>query len=146
MKLSTTCRYGVRAVVDIAMYQKDSSVSISSISKRQNISTKYLEYILNPLKKGGLLTSTRGLKGGYSLAKDASLITPGDVVRLLDPEFIIVDCMTGDHGQKCKRISSCSTQGLWKKLKEALDSVLDSVTIQDLASQQFDLNKLMKLI
>jgi Rrf2 family transcriptional regulator, cysteine metabolism repressor len=146
MKISTTSRYGVRAVVDIAMYQSKGPVSIHSISKRQDISIKYLELIFLPLKKAGLLTSTRGVKGGYRLTKDPSLITPGDIVRIVDGHFDFVECLNTDNNIPCKRMSKCVTQSLWLKLKLAVEEVLDSITIQELANQQLNLNKSAKSV
>jgi len=141
MKLSTTCRYGVRAVVDIAMYQKISPVSISSISKRQNISIKYLESILRPLKINGILDSTKGVNGGYHFSMDPNKVTPGDIVRILEGTFDLVYCLSHEEENQCERSKKCSTRNLWKNLKQAIESVLDSISIQELANQQANLNK-----
>jgi Rrf2 family cysteine metabolism transcriptional repressor len=141
MKLSTTNRYAVRAIVDIAQYQAGGPVSIHSISKRQDVSIKYLELILLPLKKAGLLKSTRGVKGGYNLTKDPSTITPGDIVRIVDGPVDLVDCLSVDHPVICPRIKKCSTRQLWLKLKQEVDKILDSTTIQELVNQQQELNK-----
>jgi Rrf2 family protein len=146
MKLSTTNRYAVRAIVDIALFQEKGPVSIHSISKRQDVSVKYLELILLPLKKAGLLESTRGVKGGYRLTKDPSKITPGDIVRIVDGPVDLIDCLSIEHPVLCSRSSKCSTKKLWIKLKNAVDEVLDSVTIQDLVNQQLELNKTANLV
>lgn len=144
MKLTTTSRYGVRAVVDIAIHQSTGPVSIHAISLRQEISIKYLELILNPIKKAGILKSIRGVKGGYLLAKDSSKITPGDIVRTLEGGFEFLNCLN-DH-KSCKRTCNCATQKLWMKLKKAFDEILDSTTVEELSIQQCELNKLQNSV
>jgi Rrf2 family cysteine metabolism transcriptional repressor len=141
MKLSTTSRYGVRAIVDIVLNQEFGPVSIHSISKRQNISIKYLESILRPLKINGILDSTRGVNGGYHFSKDPNKVTPGDIVRILDGTFDLVYCLSTEEVKQCERSNKCSTRNLWYKLKLAIESVLDSISIQELANQQANLNK-----
>ena len=81
MKLSTKGRYGLRAMVDIAVYSQDSPVPISAIAERQNISVRYLEQLLPKLKKAGIIKSIRGAQGGYMLDKDPKDISAGDILR-----------------------------------------------------------------
>ena len=92
MKLSTKGRYGLRAILDLAVYQDAGAVSIQSIADRQNISESYLEQLLAKLKKAGLVVSTRGASGGYRLAKDAGQISVGDVLRALEGSLDAVAC------------------------------------------------------
>lgn len=141
MKLSTTNRYAIRAIVDIALHQSKGPVSINSISKRQDVTVKYLELIMHPLKEAGVIVSTRGVKGGYRLKKDPSLITPGDIIRIVDGPIDLIGCLSFDHKAQCNRMQKCSTRSLWIKLKKAVDEVLDSTTIQELVNQQLELNK-----
>ena len=84
MKLSTKGRYGLRALIDLALYSENETVSIASISARQNISESYLEQLIAKLRKAGLVTSVRGAGGGYKLAKPASEISVGDILRALE--------------------------------------------------------------
>ena len=84
MKLSTKGRYGLRAMIDLALYSDEEAVSIQSISARQNISDNYLEQLVRKLKKEGLVVSVRGAQGGYRLAKPADEISVGDVLRALE--------------------------------------------------------------
>ena len=84
MKLSTKGRYGLRALIDLALYSENETVSIASISARQNISESYLEQLIAKLRKAGLVTSVRGAGGGYKLAKPASEISVGDILRAVD--------------------------------------------------------------
>ena len=92
MKLSTKGRYGLRAIVDLAVYSEKESVSISSIARRQNISERYLEQLAGKLKKAGLIMSTRGAQGGYRLARPADEISVGDVLRALEGNLEAVEC------------------------------------------------------
>lgn len=141
MRLTTTSRYGVRAVVDIVLNQGFGPVSIHSISKRQNISIKYLESILRPLKINGILDSTKGVNGGYHFSMDPNKVTPGDIVRILEGTFDLVYCLSNDETNQCERSNKCSTRNLWNNLKLAIESVLDSISVQELADQQANLNK-----
>ena len=84
MKLSTNGRYGLRAIIDLAEYEGVGPVSISSISERQDISERYLEQLMAKMKKAGLVKSVRGAGGGYILARKASEISVGDVLRALE--------------------------------------------------------------
>ena len=84
MKLSTKGRYGLRALVDLAVHGEEAPVSIQSIAVRQNISERYLEQLMGAMKKANLVTSTRGAQGGYRLARPAREISVGDVLRALE--------------------------------------------------------------
>ena len=92
MKLSTKGRYGLRALIDLALYSENETVSIASISARQNISESYLEQLIAKLRKAGLVTSVRGAGGGYKLAKPASEISVGDILRALEGSLDAVKC------------------------------------------------------
>ena len=84
MKLSTKGRYGLSAMIDLAVYSENEAVSLNSIAERQHISEGYLEQLMAKLKKAGLVTSIRGASGGYYLAKPASEISVGDILRALE--------------------------------------------------------------
>ena len=92
MKLSTKGRYGLRALIDLAVYSEDETVSIASIAARQNISESYLEQLIAKLRKAGLVTSIRGAGGGYKLAKPAEDISVGDILRALEGSLDPVEC------------------------------------------------------
>jgi len=99
MKLSTRSRYGTRLLVDLARSQEKGPVQISEISNRQNISVKYLEQIIRPLKEAELVTSVRGAKGGHMLAKRPEEITLGQIVRLFEGQTDLVACVS--HPENC---------------------------------------------
>ena len=92
MKISTKGRYGLRAMIDIAVYREKEPVPISKIAERQSLSERYLEQMMSLLRKNGLIRSVRGAGGGYVLARDASEISVGDVLRALEGSLEPVDC------------------------------------------------------
>ena len=92
MKLSTKGRYGLRALIDLALYSENETVSIQSIARRQNISDSYLEQLMRKLRSAGLIVSVRGAQGGYKLARPANEISVGDVLRALEGSLEAVTC------------------------------------------------------
>ena len=130
MKLSTKTRYGTRLILDLARHHGQTPVSIGDISKRQDISVKYLEQIIRPLKKANLVVSTRGPKGGHSLAKAPKEITLGEIVRVLQSSDVLAECVS--EPEKCVRSSDCCVRIAWQEATEALYEKLNSITITDL--------------
>ena len=132
MLVSTKGRYALRAVVDIAEHSSASRVSLRSVAERQGLSDKYLEAIVKPLVLAGVLTSVRGKNGGYQLAKPASEITAGDVIRAVEGDVATAPCGEAG-GEFCDRKASCRTARFWGGLERTVDQYLDSKTIADLA-------------
>ena len=137
MKLSTKSTYGLRAMVNIALQYEKGATSISDIAKKEGISVAYLEQLLNKLRRKSLIKSMRGPKGGYVLAKAPEAITVGDIVRVLEGDTAPVYCVTSHDKirQSCRRSPTCVAKGVWEKLANAIDGVLDSVSLEDLARQ-----------
>lgn len=131
MKLSTKGRYGVKAMVDLAVNYGGSPVSIKTISKRQNISEYYLEQLFSPLRKAKLIKSIRGAQGGYILNKEPKDIKVSDIMYVLEGPIEIADCI---EGAVCNNIDCCATRILWKKIKDSIDSVMESITLQDIVN------------
>ena len=129
MKLSTKGRYGVKAMVDLAIHYGLDPVSIKTISERQNISEYYLEQLFSPLRKAKLLKSIRGAQGGYILNKDPKEIKVSDIMEILEGPVEIAECI---DGVVCDNLDCCATRLLWKKIKESIDEVMESVTLQDI--------------
>jgi Rrf2 family cysteine metabolism transcriptional repressor len=138
MKLSTKGRYGVKAMVDLAINQGETPVSIKSISERQNISEYYLEQLFLPLRKANLIKSTRGAQGGYVLNKLPGEITIGEIINVLEGPIEISDCVDG--GLSCSNGDSCATRLLWEKIRKSIDDVLDSTTLQDILDDYKNIN------
>ncbi len=134
MKLSTRGRYGVRALLDLALHQGEGPVLLKDIARRQEFSLPYLEHLITPLIAAGLVKSTRGARGGVFLLKSPAEIKLGEVVQLLEGSIAPVDCV--NDPKICHRSASCVTRDIWIEMKRAMSQVLDSTTIQDLVERQ----------
>lgn len=135
MKISTRGRYALRLMVDLAMAPEGELVTIKSIADRQEISDKYLEQIITVLSRAGMVKSTRGAQGGYRLAKPAADYTVGMILRAIEGSLVPVACME-DEPIECPRVDKCVTLDVWKQLGEAINNVVDSITLDDLAEKQ----------
>lgn len=133
MKISTKGRYGLRLMTDLAVYHDQGLIPLKEIAARQEISEKYLEQIMMQLNRSGLVRSVRGAQGGYMLAKTPEDITVGAVLRVLEGSLCPVDCVDGVGD--CPRMARCATIGVWTRLKEAVESVVDHTTLADLAEE-----------
>ena len=131
MKISTKGRYALRLMVDLAMNADKQPVRVKEISARQEISDKYLEQIISVLTKAGFVRSTRGPQGGYRLAKEPKDYTVGSILRLIEGKLCPVACLETDENV-CERRAGCITLPLWEKLDEAINNIVDNVTLQDL--------------
>ena len=128
MKLSTKGRYGVKAMVDLAIHYGDAPVSIKTISSRQSISEYYLEQLFSPLRKAKLITSIRGAQGGYVLAKEPKDIKVSDIMNILEGPVEVADCI---DNVSCDNIDCCATRLLWTKIKNSIDEVDDYNEMKD---------------
>ena len=130
MKLSTRSRYGTRILVDLARNKDQGPIQIGEISKRQDISVKYLEQLIRPLKKAKLVTSVRGPKGGHLLAEEPENISLGHIVRLFEGQSDLVKCVS--YPEKCAMSDDCQVRLAWRDATKVLYEKLDSTTISDL--------------
>ena len=136
MKLSTKGRYGVKAMVELAIHYGDSPLSIKTISQRQGISEYYLEQLFSPLRKAKLINSIRGAQGGYILGREPKDIKVSDIMYVLEGPIEIADCI---EGVACNNIDCCATTLLWTKIKSSIDEVMEGITLQDIVD---DYNKI----
>jgi len=134
MKLSTRGRYGTRALLDLALHEGKEPVLLKDIARRQQISVQYLEHLVTPLIAGGVIWSTRGPKGGISLARPPEEIRLDKVIQLLEGSLAPVECV--DNPGICTRSELCVTRDIWSQMKKVMDGVLKSTTLQDLAERQ----------
>ncbi|MFC1918998.1 RrF2 family transcriptional regulator [Chloroflexota bacterium] len=134
MKLSTRGRYATRALLDLALQQGDGPATLKDIAGRQQISLRYLEHLVTPLIAAGIVRSSRGPKGGVSLAKHPGEIRLSEVIQLLEGSITPAECV--DHPEICNRSESCVTRDIWSELKKAMNNVLESTTLQDLIERQ----------
>ena len=133
MKISTKGRYALRLMLDLAMNSTGSPVSLKDVAKRQGISDKYLEQIISVLNRAGYVKSVRGAQGGYMLRKEPEEYTVGMILRLTEGSLAPVACIEEDE-------VSCVTLILWKKINDAVSSVVDHTTLQDLVDWQREKN------
>ncbi len=141
MKLSTKSTYGVRAMFDLAAHSDKGPVSITSISKRQDISIPYLEQLFNKLRKDGLVKSTRGPKGGYVLSRGPEDIKISDIIKTLEGPIELAYCVSNEGGEACDMAEDCVIRLLWNKLKDSISEVLNSTTLKDLFEEKKYMNK-----
>ena len=135
MKLSTKGRYGLRALIDLAVHSQDGAVSIQSIAKRQSISDNYLEQLMANLKKAGLVTISRGACGGYRLAVPASEISVGDVLRALEGDLKAVTCAGNEPESTCEGADLCVTRVVWKKINDSIAHTVDTMMLEELVEE-----------
>ncbi len=135
MKISTKGRYALRLMLDIAINSAARPVSIKDISRRQDISDKYLEQIISILNNAGFVRSVRGAQGGYTLTKRPDEYTVGMILRSTEGSLSPVVCI-GDGAVECDKADNCATSELWKRLNDAINNVVDNVTLADLVAWQ----------
>ena len=134
MKISTKGRYALRMMLDLAAHQGDGYVALKDIAQRQEISKKYLEQIVAPLSKAGLVESGRGSQGGYRLSRPAAQITAGDILRAVEGEIVPVPCLA-TSAESCPHRAQCETLGFWEGLNQVINQYIDSATLEKLSSE-----------
>ncbi len=137
MKLSTKGRYGLRALIDLAVHSKGEQVSLISIAQRQEISESYLESVFSLLKKAGLVTSVKGARGGYILVNRPAEIKIGTVLRALEGDLNIVDM---DSGVKEDAICHSIKHNVWDKVNKKINDLVDAVTLEDMINEYYKIN------
>jgi Rrf2 family protein len=130
MKLSTRGRYGTRLMVELAKHYGKGPVSMTEISKKQDIPIKYLEQIIIPLKKANLVSSIRGPKGGHMLARSPDQINVWEVLLLLESKVNLVDCVTNPSA--CENVGTCLVRPLWAKAYESISTLFQETSLKDL--------------
>lgn len=139
MKVSTKGRYALRMMIDLAQNNNGIPTSLKDIAARQKISDKYLEQIISILNKAGYVRSVRGAQGGYMLRRDAKEYTVGMILRLTEGSLAPVSCVEGETVE-CERQDACATAIVWKRINEAVNNVVDNITLQDLVDWQNEKN------
>lgn len=134
MKITTKGRYALRMMLEFALHP-DEHTKISQVAERQQISVKYLEQIVTVLCKAGYVKSTRGAQGGYRLSKRPEDYTVGQILRLMEGSLAPVSCLD-DEVNQCGRSDCCAALYVWKELNDAINSVVDHVTLADLVNEQ----------
>ena len=133
MKISTRGEYGVRAMVALAHHYGSGPISITAVAKESSVPPAYLEQLIGPLRRAGLVESKRGAQGGYQLSRPPSAIRVGDVYRVMEGPVAPMDCVSEDPAdQTCPLIDGCETRPVWMKLRDSITEALDSTTLEDL--------------
>ncbi|WP_040292554.1 RrF2 family transcriptional regulator [Acetonema longum] len=141
MKLSTKGRYGVKSVLELAIHYGKEPVSIKSIAEQHSISEYYLEQLFAQLRKAGIIKSIRGAYGGYTLNKPPGQVPVYDIIQVLEGDIEISDCV---EDTACSNMNQCATRLLWVRIKESIDSVLKSTTLQDMVDDYNMMNQNQK--
>jgi Rrf2 family protein len=139
MQLSTKARYAARALVELALQHGRGPVKLKDIADKQNISLKYLEQVMTPLRVYGYVKTQKGSRGGYILARPPEQVNLFEVVQCVEGSLALVDCL--DSPELCERVKLCATRDAWMSVKEAICKELSSITLADLAEKQSFLYK-----
>jgi len=139
MKLSKKSEYGLRALLELTLVEGQGTLQRHQIAERQHIPIEFLEQILLPLKRAGLLSSRRGMKGGYALIKRPEDITVGQVIRILDGPLAPISCVSKTAYQKCPDCpyadkAHCPVQQVMGPVRDAIADILDNYTLKDFAA------------
>jgi len=134
MKLSTRARYGTKALLELSLHWGKGPVLLKDIAQRQQIPLPYLEHLIRPLVKEGIIKSTRGTRGGVSLLRPPKEVILSEVIQLLEGSIAPVDCV--DNPKLYPRSDRCVTHDIWADVKKAMDRVLESTTFEDLVKRQ----------
>lgn len=139
MKLSSRTRYGMRAMLELALEYGKKPLQIKSIADREDISNKYLEQLVAMLKSSGLVRSVRGPRGGYMLARPPAEIKLSEIFTTLEGPLVPVECLK--HAEFCPRCSDCATRQIWQELYQALMSLLETTTLKQLSERAVKLQQ-----
>lgn len=134
IKLSTKGRYGTRLMLNLALHFNDGkeAVVLKNISEEEDLSIRYLEQIIIPLKINKLVKSVRGAGGGYTLARPPSKITLCEIIEVLEGSCTLVDCL--EDTEYCDRATECATRVIWKEASDLLKNYFESKTLEDLVN------------
>lgn len=135
MKISTKGRYAVRVMLDLALNDEGVCVKVKDIAARQEISEKYLEQIIASLSRAGYVKSIRGARGGYLLSMPLEKYTVGMILRVTEGSLAPVACLE-EGAAVCDRRDVCDTLGIWQELEDAINAVVDGITLADLVERQ----------
>jgi Rrf2 family protein len=134
MKISTKGRYALRLMLDLALHNTGDYITIKSIAQRQEISDKYLEQIITLLSRADYVKSSRGAQGGYRLTKEPKEYTVGMILKLIEGSLAPVACVTEEE-KECSRFKVCATYFVYERINEAVNDVVDHITLEELVDK-----------
>ena len=135
MKLSTKGRYGLMAMFQLALDHGQGPISLKNIAEKQELSENYLEQLFSNLRKDGLINSVRGAYGGYMLSREPDDISVGQVLRSLEGSLSPADCI---EEMNCNKADDCVTKIVLSKMKDSIDDLVDSISLQDMLDENID--------
>ena len=137
MRISSKGHYGLLAVSELARRYDQGLISLAEIAMVEHLPLPYLEQIIAPLRVAGVVEATRGLHGGYRLARHPANVTVGEVVRWLEGPIALVECTTeGYQAGACEREAGCTSRGVWKQVSDAINDVLNTLTLASLIADE----------
>jgi Rrf2 family protein len=131
LKISSKGRYGLIAMLDLAIHSRELHISLNSIAQRQGVSASYLEQVFSMLRKAGLISSIKGAQGGYSISTKPDKISVGDILRALEGELTVTD----QQEQGINSIQDCVRIRVWDQLNQHINDFVDSITLEDLVNE-----------
>ena len=131
MKISTKGRYGLRALIDLAINIDSEAVSIKAISERQNISERYLEQIFSLLRKSGIILGRKGAQGGYVLGKNINELTILEILKVLEGDSIFIDINDKEENE----VEEFINKNLWREINSKIENYFSSITLEDLVNE-----------
>ena len=134
MRISTKIRYGTRAMLELACHYGEGPIELREIAKREDISLKYLEQVIVPLRTAGLVKSARGSRGGYFLGRHPSEIYLKDLVETLEGPLNLIECLKDP--KVCQKVPYCITRDIWKEVSDAIDGIFHSVTLEEMVHRK----------
>ena len=141
MKLSTRSRYGLIAIIDLAVEYGNGPIPLSKLAQSQGVSEAYLEQLLRALKNNGIIDASRGISGGYLLKIPPEKISAGDIIYILEGHTTLVDCVSTDKNAGCERACMCAARPLFLNLQNKIDDVLNHTMISDLTKDYIEQKK-----
>jgi len=139
MRLSTKGRYGLKAMFQISLQYGEGPITLKTVADEQSLSENYLEQLVSVLRRDGFLESVRGSQGGYLLAKPPGEITVGNILRSLEGNMALADCVIDDEISKCEREEFCVTKLVWQRIGDSINEVIDSITLEDMVNEHMDM-------
>ncbi|HEY8477856.1 MAG TPA: Rrf2 family transcriptional regulator [Chloroflexota bacterium] len=136
MRISSRSHYGLRAMTELAKAYHQGPLPLSEIAQVEHLPLPYLEQVIATLREAGLVEATRGRHGGYRLSRPPAQITVGEVVRVLEGPIALVDCVADDYvAGSCEVETKCVSRVVWQRVKDSINSVLNSTTLADLCGE-----------
>jgi len=140
MILSTKGRYGLKMMYEFALNYGKGPMSLKEVAQKQHLSETYLEQLIAHLKKAGLVISVRGAQGGYELKRKPVEITVGEIIRVLEGSLAPSECVLDDEPE-CSNAEYCVTRLIWEKIRDSINNVVDSITLNDMINDYYRLKQ-----